>query len=162
MKNEIVFGIDPGFDRLGWSVAQFVNNKCNLLSYGLITTNKKDTLCQRYLDLANQFEVLVQEFKPTQAALESLFFQNNQKTAIAVAQARGIILSALLRSGATCYEYTPPQIKLAVAGHGKADKKSVEKMVRAQIALPDEKIIDDTIDSLAVLLTHFANRKNNV
>ena len=88
-----------------------------------------------------------------------MFATSNQKTVINVAQARGIALAVFLRAQACCFEYSPPQIKLAVTGHGRADKKAVEKMIRLQLQLLPEKVIDDAIDALAVLCTHAAARK---
>jgi crossover junction endodeoxyribonuclease RuvC len=157
----IVFGLDPGFDRLGWSVGQLTTTSaCHLLAYGLITTTKTATIFERYHQLATELDALIAEFKPQEVALESLFFFKNQKTIITVAQARGVAINCFLRAHARCFEYSPPQIKLAVTGHGRADKKSIAKMVEAQFQLPPAtKILDDTFDALAVLLTHAASRR---
>ncbi|MDO5561553.1 MAG: crossover junction endodeoxyribonuclease RuvC, partial [bacterium] len=98
---------------------------------------------------------IIEEFKPDTAALETLFFFKNQTTVMQVAETRGIIISNLLRHNVEIFQYTPRQIKSAVAGHGAADKTGVEKLVRLQLKLPeDTKIIDDTYDALAALLTH--------
>ena len=152
----IVIGIDPGFDRLGWAVGQVLRgNKINLLSFGLITTDKKQPLLQRYQDLDQQLTKVIEEFKPDEASLETLFFFKNQTTVMQVAETRGIIISALFRHQVKIAQYTPRQIKSAVAGDGAASKTGVEKMVRWQLNLPeDAQVIDDTYDALAALITH--------
>lgn len=159
--SKIVIAIDPGYDRIGWAVGQVLSQqKINLLSYGLIQTNKTDKLTVRYQQIDQEFETLLTEFAPQEAALESLVFCHNQTTAMHVAEVRGLLLASLLRHQVIISEYSPPQIKLAAAGSGRADKKGVEKMVRLQLKLPaQEKIIDDTIDSLAILLTHVGQLK---
>lgn len=155
----IVLGIDPGFDRLGWATAQLLpSKKLNLLSYGLIETDKKKTLNERYLQIDREITALIKEFHVDQAAMESLFFFRNKTTIVTVAQARGIVLSCLLRSQVEIFEYSPPQIKMAVTGYGRADKAAIGKMVRLQFKLDElgkkAPIIDDTYDAMAVLLTH--------
>ena len=162
----MIIGIDPGFDRIGWSVGQALrDNQLRLLSFGLIETKKTDTLWQRYSQIDDELTALAHEYHIQEAALESLFFFKNQKTVIRVAEARGVILSALLRAKVEIFEYSPPQIKMAVAGFGRADKKAMEKMVRLQLHLDkilpnkSDKIIDDTYDAMAVLLTHVGARK---
>lgn len=156
----IVLAIDPGFERLGWSVGQILPaGKINLLSYGLITTPKNSRLSARYLAIINQMQALIKEFSPGEVAIENLFVFKNQKTVMQVAEIRGILFSLFFQANLRVWQYSPPQIKAAVAGFGRADKKAVEKMVRWQLKLPTEKIlIDDTIDALAVLLTHATSR----
>lgn len=154
----IIIGIDPGFDRLGWAVGKLEkNHRLNLLSFGLIQTDKKDELLQRYMQVDKELGEILDEFRPESAAIETLFFFKNQKTVMQVAESRGVILSALLRRQIQVAQYTPRQIKAAVAGDGSADKKGVEKLVRLQLAIPTTmEIIDDTYDALAALLTHAA------
>ncbi len=154
-------GIDPGFDRLGWAVGQtLARGKINLLSFGLINTDKEDDLLARYAQIDRELTALLQEFKPDEASIETLFFFKNQKTVMQVAESRGVILSALLRAKARVYQYTPRQIKAAVAGNGAADKKGVEKLLRLQFNLPDDgEVIDDTYDALAALLTHVSTMR---
>lgn len=146
-------GIDPGFDRIGWAVCRTENTTLVPVGYGCIRTDAKETQLQRYQQLARELADITQQYHPTDAAVESLFFSTNQKTGIAVAQARGIILAQLFIHQVTIYEYTPLQIKLATTGNGKADKVAVEKMVRLQIDLPNTNIIDDAIDALAMVIT---------
>ncbi|MGD9129836.1 MAG: crossover junction endodeoxyribonuclease RuvC [Candidatus Woesebacteria bacterium] len=155
-----ILGIDPGYDRLGWAIAQNLNDQWTKIHYGCIQTKKKDDLFKRYQDLNQELEKIIQQFKPDQAAVESLFFFKNKKTALQVSEARGIILACLIKNKVKIFEYTPLQIKEAVTGFGRADKKSVEKMVRLEFQLNDQKIIDDAIDALALILTHHILIKN--
>lgn len=149
----VLMGIDPGYDRVGWAVCRQNHGKLESLGYGCIRTNKTETQLQRYQQLATELRQILEEYRPDAAAVESLFFATNQKTAIAVAQARGIILAQLFTQDVKLYQYTPLQIKQAATGSGSSDKAAVEKMVRLQIALPPTKILDDTIDAFAMILT---------
>ncbi len=148
-------GFDPGYDRLGWAVGELENGKIvQLTAYGAIITDPQQTLYQRYAQILTELETLVVTHQPTEAAIESLFFATNRKTALHVSEARGILISVLLRHDCQLSEYTPLQIKQAVTGYGNAEKTAVDKMVRLQLKLPNTKILDDTMDALAVLLTY--------
>ncbi len=154
-----IIGIDPGFDRCGWAIGDFAGSQRQVIAYGLITTDKTQALYQRLQDLDFQLTAVLNQYQPTAAAMEDLFFQNNQKTAMKVATARGVIISALFRHHLPLTDYTPPQIKQAVTGFGRADKKAVAKMVCLELKLTTaDKLIDDTLDALAVMLTHAAAR----
>lgn len=148
-------GFDPGYDRLGWAVGEVEKGAIQqLTAYGAIITDPHQTLHQRYSQMLTELETLVITHHPTAAAIESLFFATNRKTALHVSEARGILISVLLRHHCELSEYTPLQIKQAVTGYGNAEKTAVDKMVRLQLKLPDTKILDDTMDALAVLLTY--------
>lgn len=148
-------GFDPGYDRLGWAVGEVDKGSIkHLIAYGAIITDPLQSLHQRYSQILTELETLINTHHPTEAALESLFFATNRKTALHVSEARGILISVLLRHHCELSEYTPLQIKQAVTGYGKAEKTAIDKMVRLQLKLPDTKILDDTMDALAVLLTH--------
>ena len=125
MKNKassVILGLDPGYDRLGWAVGFFENDKWKLIKLGCIQTNKKDDLFSRYKQLSDELKVIIHNNKPTLAAIESLFFFKNKKTALNVSESRGVILGVLLDNGIPIYEYTPLQIKQTVTGYGKGDK----------------------------------------
>lgn len=162
-NNWRTLAIDPGYDRLGWAVGEKNSKKkLSLLKYGLIATNKKDSHYQRYTQINTELEKIIDQYRPQNLALETLFFQKNQKTVMAVSEVRGIIMSAGFRHQLQLYEYTPPQIKQAMTGYGRADKLAIEKMVRLEFALnAQEKIIDDTIDAMALLLTQLTDWRNN-
>lgn len=159
LPQTVIMGIDPGYDRLGWAVGKMVGSHLEIIDYGFIMTEKWQTIFQRYNHLRIALEKLIGDFHPTEAAIESLFFSKNQKTAMKVSEARGIILSSLLRFECEIFEYTPQEVKQGVTGFGKAEKNAVDKMVRLQLKLGDEKILDDTMDALAILLTHSVGRK---
>lgn len=147
---------DPGYDRLGWAVGKWeTQTPIKAMGYGCITTTKKLSLFERYSEIIQELTDILEKFQPTQASIESLFFYSNQTTAMKVAEARGVIINCLLQQKIEIFEYTPLQIKQAVTGYGRADKKAVEKMVRLQLQInPEEKIVDDTLDALAMLITH--------
>lgn len=150
----LTIAIDPGYDRVGWAVGSCQRGQFIINGYGLIQTNKTQTIFERYSQVETELETILLTYRPQQAAMESLFFSKNQTTAMRVAEVRGLLLASLLRHQITCYEYNPGSIKLAITGYGKADKKAVEKMVRLELKLESEKLIDDTLDALAILVTH--------
>lgn len=159
-KGSIVLGIDPGYDRLGWAVARVNSTTPEILKYGCLQTKKSNDLAERYLSLEKQLVEIIEKWQPAQLAIETLFFARNKNTALKVSESRGVVLSCCARHHLTIFEYYPNQIKLAAAGHGQADKRAVEKMVRLQLKLRDEKIIDDAIDALAIILTHAVTRRD--
>ncbi len=161
----IILGIDPGYDRVGWAVGTSAKGAFSLKNMGICQTKKNDTLFQRYQQIDQEITAVIDQYHPTQAAVESLFFTKNQKTALHVSEARGVILSCLFRHEVAFFEYTPLQIKQAVTGYGKADKQSVEKMIHLyfpqQIRNTRVALIDDTIDAVAVAVTHAAAHKHD-
>jgi crossover junction endodeoxyribonuclease RuvC len=155
-------GIDPGYDRIGWAVGALTQGRLSVTAYGCIETNRQASRIERYQQLDTDLTQLLTQHQPTEAGVETLFFSKNQTTAMQVAEARGIIMSALFRQQVAIFDYNPMQIKQAVTGTGRADKTAVEKMVRLQLRLPPtaapKKELDDTLDALAILLTHAASR----
>lgn len=160
-NNPLIVGIDPGYDRVGVAIGQKNDTVWQVLTYTCIQTNKKAPLFERYKQIAEELEALLIKYQVTEAGIESLFWFKNQSTALDVSEARGIIIATLLRQGVKIAEYTPLQIKQSLTGYGRADKKAVEKMVRMELSLPG-KIIDDTIDALAVMICHECSRKLKV
>lgn len=151
----VLLGIDPGFDRVGWAVGQLTKNySLQILSFGLIQTDKNVSIFDRYMQIMSELDQVLGNYKPSSAGLETLFFSKNTKTALRVSEARGVIISKLLEHNCTVAEYNPVQVKQAVTGHGQADKKAVEKMVRLQLKITEPKVMDDTMDALAILLAH--------
>lgn len=155
-----VIGIDPGYDRLGWAIAQVEGTNWHSLKIDCIQTNRKQSLFQRYEQIMKDLDDIIQQYEPDEAAIESLFFFKNKKTALKVSEARGIIISQFLKNGQRISEYTPLEIKEAVTGYGRADKKAVEKMVRLEFGSFKKDIIDDAIDALAVIMTHQIRSRN--
>ncbi|MEK9183709.1 MAG: crossover junction endodeoxyribonuclease RuvC [Patescibacteria group bacterium] len=149
----IILGVDPGFDKMGCAVLSKTNNKDELVYSTCIITNRKDAHEKRLLFIGEKLKKIISKYKPEIIAVEKIFFTTNQKTALKVAEARGIVLYLAALRHAPVVEFTPLEIKMAITGYGKADKEQVKKMVKA--ILKTEKIpeIDDEIDAIAVALT---------
>jgi crossover junction endodeoxyribonuclease RuvC len=154
-----IIGIDPGYDRLGWCIGTLAAGVPHIKQFGIIQTSATQTLFERYLQLQKELEEIIHQFKPQEAAIESLFFFNNAKSAMKVAEARGIILACLLNQQVHVEEYTPLEMKQAVTGFGRADKKAVERMLRLQFHLTETKIMDDTMDAIGMMLAHAVSRE---
>lgn len=152
-----VLAIDPGYDRLGVAIMEKTGNKEVLIHSECIETKKEEALTQRLLVLGMRIEELILEYKPTAIGIETLFFNKNQKTAIGVAQARGIIIYLALKSGCTVYEFGPQEIKIAVTGYGKSDKKAVIEMVKRLVENVPLTALDDEYDAIAVGITCLAH-----
>ncbi|MCA9370023.1 MAG: crossover junction endodeoxyribonuclease RuvC [Pseudomonadales bacterium] len=152
--NQPTLAIDPGYDRMGWAVGGKVSGSIQLIEYGCAQTDAKDSLAHRYQAIITYLTKIIKEFEPSHLAIESVFFSKNQKTAMKVAEVRGIIIGICLEHGLEYSEYNPGSIKLAVTGNGRADKRAVEKMVRLECNLLNEPIVDDAVDAIAVLMTH--------
>lgn len=148
----IILGIDPGIAIVGYGVINAEKGKFGVMDYGVITTSKNESTPQRLALIEKALIELIEKFKPDCIALEELFFQNNQKTAITVAEARGVLLLTSVKYCGKLYEYTPLQIKQAITGYGSADKKQVQFMVKALLKLKQIPKPDDAADALAVAL----------
>lgn len=160
LNHQTIFGLDPGYDRLGWAICSFQNNQPEAVKWGLIQTDKKKPLFDRYQVLLTELKKIITLYQPSIAAIESLFFFKNQKTALQVAEARGLILSILINHRLKIFEYTPLQIKETVTGYGRADKTSMAKMIKLHFQLKEKKINDDAVDALAIILTHQIRSQN--
>lgn len=141
--------IDPGYDRLGIAVFE----KTTLIHSECFTPPKGD-VPERLLAVALKVEELIQTYKPSSLAIESLFFNKNQKTAIHVAEARGAITVAAMRNGVSVHEYSPQAVKIAVTGSGNAAKDGVIRMVERLVTLPKQKRLDDEYDAIALGIAH--------
>ena len=151
----IILGIDPGYGTVGFGVIESSGgNKIIPIEYGVIQTPKEDSLPKRLKAIADSFDFIIDKYKPEAVAIEELFFQNNQKTAIAVAEARGVILLTVFKKINKLYEYTPMQIKQALTGYGRADKQQIQYMVKVLLKLDAVPKPDDAADALAVAITH--------
>jgi crossover junction endodeoxyribonuclease RuvC len=151
-----ILAIDPGYGRCGVAILERVNNKDILIHSDCIETSAKDEFPDRLATIMRECEALFNDHSPEQVILEKLFFKNNQKTAMHVAEVRGAIIAAAAMRNIPIHEYTPPQIKSAVAGHGGADKKQVIAMVHLLLPLTKKIKHDDEYDAIAVGLTHLA------
>ena len=151
----IALGIDPGIARTGYGVVrEEPDGQVVVLAFGVIETPKTDALPSRLLALRRQLIKLVEEWRPTESAVEALFFATNVKTAMTVGQARGVVLVTLQESGVPIGEYTPLQVKQAITGYGQADKRQMQTMVQMLLKLDKIPRPDDAADALAIALTH--------
>ena len=149
-----ILGIDPGYATIGFGLVESDRAQLHMLHYGTITTPAGLPLSKRLLQISNDMEELIRQLKPDVLAVEELFFNTNITTGIAVAHGRGVILCAAEKCGIPLYEYTPSQVKLAVTGYGKAEKRQVMDMTRRLLKLPTIPKPDDAADAIAVALTH--------
>ena len=150
----IILGIDPGFAIVGWGVIEYKNARCRTLAYGSIQTPAGERLEERLKTIFDGITHLIKTYHPDVMAVEELFFNNNITTGIRVAEARGVILVAAEIAGVSVQEYTPLQVKQAVTGYGKAEKKQVITMVTMLLGLPKPPKPDDTADALAIAICH--------
>lgn len=149
-----ILGIDPGYAIVGFGVIDYENQHFRLVDMGAITTEADMPFEARikaiYLDMCE----LIQTYKPQEMSIEKLFFNTNQKTAIDVAQARGVTILPAIMNSIPIFEYTPLQVKSSIVGYGRAEKKQVQEMVRTMLHLKDVPKPDDTADAVALAITH--------
>ena len=150
----VIIGIDPGFAITGYGIVKYEKDKLVALDYGVISTDALLTLPERLLLLSDRLGELIENYKPRAISVEELFFNKNIKTALAAAHGRGVALLSACRSGAEVFEYTPLQVKQAVAGYGRADKRQVQQMVRILLGMREIPKPDDAADALAVAICH--------
>lgn len=153
----IAFGIDPGTRRIGYGVVECNGPETIFLDAGLLEI-RTDNDVAALEEAKRGLDALIEKYKPDVVAIERLFFAKNTKTALAVAQARGVILLATKERGVRIKEYTPNEVKSGVAGYGLADKKAVLKMVRLILHKPDLAVIDDASDALALAILSTGDR----
>ncbi|MEI7749749.1 MAG: crossover junction endodeoxyribonuclease RuvC [Candidatus Moraniibacteriota bacterium] len=154
-----IIGIDPGTAIIGWGIIEENKGILSAIAYGHITTEKGIDPAERLLTLADELETILRLHTPKEASVEELFFSTNVKTAITVAQARGVILLTLRRFGVTIAGYTPNQVKQSVTGYGSADKRQVQLMTKNILHLSAIPKPDDTADAIAIALCHAFSRK---
>jgi crossover junction endodeoxyribonuclease RuvC len=149
-----VLGIDPGLATVGFGVIKKGGNSIEALDYGVIKTPANEGLPTRLLTIYNAIAQLINTYKPDSVAVEELFFNNNAKSAIKVAQARGVSVVAAIKECGNIYEYTPLQIKQALTGYGRAEKSQIQYMVQHILKLKKIPTPVDAADALAVAITH--------
>ena len=153
-----ILGIDPGTGILGFGVIDVANGKSQLVDAGVIRTPVKEDDAVRLQTIFDELTDIITASKPTVMSVEKLFFARNVTTAMTVSQARGVVLLCGKQAGMEIFEYTPMQIKMAVTGYGKADKKQIQEMVRVILGLDTVPKPDDCADALAAALTHAQTR----
>lgn len=149
-----ILGIDPGYAIVGYGVVEYKNSSFTTLDYGAITTHKDTPFNKRLLQIYNEYMAVLKRHNPDAVAVEQLFFTNNQKTGIDVAQARGLILLGAEQMNIPSFEYTPLQVKQAVVGYGRAEKAQVMEMTKRLLKLDKVPKPDDTADALAIAICH--------
>lgn len=150
----IILGIDPGIAIVGYGVIEYKNGLFRTLAYGAITTPAHTSVESRLKTVYDDLDEIIKKYRPDDMAVEELFFNNNPKTAIAVAEARGVILLCAMKNGVNIQEYTPLQVKQSVVGYGRAEKKQVMLMVNSILGLKNGPKLDDTADALAIAICH--------
>jgi len=150
--SRIVLGLDPGTATTGFGVIKEDRGAITLVDCGYITTPPTDSASDRLLVIGRAVEKLLKTYRPDLVAVEKLFFAKNQTTAMAVSQARGVILASIARDQLPLLEYTPLQVKQSVTGYGKADKQQVQRMVQALLKLDQVPKPDDVADALAIAI----------
>lgn len=149
-----ILGIDPGVATIGFGLVEADRTGVRLLQYGVITTPPGIPLSSRLCQISRDMVQLLDQFRPEEAAVEELFFSKNITTGIAVAHGRGVILLEVERSGVPVFEYTPMQVKQAVAGYGGADKRQVMLMTQRLLKMREIPRPDDAADALAIAICH--------
>lgn len=156
----LVLGIDPGTATTGFGLVRDLNDGgLEMVEYGTIRTPAGEPAHKRLVILHQRLKEILLLHRPDSCAVEKLFFQRNVSTAIAVGQARGVILLAIAEAGLDVFEYTPNEVKQAVSGYGSAQKRQVQEMVRTLLALPEIPKPDDAADALAIAITHLNTRR---
>ena len=150
----VILGIDPGYAIVGYGIIEFKNAKYTSIYHGAIFTSASDDFTNRLEIIFNELSEIISTYKPDEVSIEKLYFQNNHKTAIDVAQARGVTLLAIKKFGLPIFEYTPLQVKTAVTGYGKAQKSQVMMMTQRLLRLKEIPKPDDTADALAIAICH--------
>lgn len=150
----IVIGIDPGLATVGFGVIKTDAEKVTPISYGCIRTSANKQTPQRLLEIFNEITILFEKYNPDAAAVEKLFFSKNVTNGLSVSEARGVIFLAAQQQNIPIFEYTPNQVKQAITGSGRADKKQVQEMIRRLLGLDEIPQPDDAADGLSIALCH--------
>lgn len=150
----VILGIDPGYAIVGYGVIRAQSGRYQPLEHGAVVTRAGEDFNRRLEVIYDAVSEVLAHWKPDAVSIEKLYFQNNQKTAIGVAEARGVILLAAQKAGAAVFEYTPLQVKMAVTGYGQAHKPQVMEMTRRLLCLKEVPKPDDTADALAMAICH--------
>lgn len=154
-----ILGIDPGFGRMGWAIVRRNKNNYFAEEIGCLETKSKTPYQERIRQIGEGIKDIIAKHRPETMAIERLFFTTNQKTALLVAEARGVAVYLAGVAKMPVLEYTPLEIKIAVCGYGRADKKQIQNMIKILLKLKTPPKPDDAADALAVALTAFSHQK---
>jgi crossover junction endodeoxyribonuclease RuvC len=153
-----ILGIDPGTATTGWAVVEEKNKNPKLIACGCVNTSKFHSDEERLVEIGRDIASLIKKYKPDEAAIEDLFFFKNLKTAITVAQARGVVLYEIKKNKTPLFSYTPLQVKQALTGYGRADKNQMQEMVKNILNLKSIPKPDDAADAVAIAICHLNSR----
>ena len=149
-----ILGIDPGIAIVGFGILEYDNVKFKVIDYGAITSPAHTPVPERLKMIYDDLTYVIEKYKPNEIAVEELFYNNNAKTVINVAQARGVLMLAGENHNIPVFEYTPLQVKQGVVGYGRADKNQVQQMVKKILNLSEVPKPDDTADAIAIAICH--------
>jgi len=153
-----ILGIDPGTATTGWAVVEEIKKNPRLVACGCVNTSKFHSDEERLVEIGRDIALLIKKYKPEEEAIEDLFFFKNLKTAITVAQARGVILYEIKKNLIPLFSYTPLQVKQALTGYGRADKNQMQEMVKNILRLQCVPKPDDAADAVAIAICHLNSR----
>jgi crossover junction endodeoxyribonuclease RuvC len=156
-----ILGIDPGTATTGWAVVEEIKKNARLVACGCVNTSKFRSDEERLVEIGRDIALLIKKYKPDEAAIEDLFFFKNLKTAITVAQARGVILYEIKKNNIPLFSYTPLQVKQALTGYGRANKNQMQEMVKNILTLKSIPQPDDAADAVAIAICHLNSRRMN-
>jgi len=158
-----ILGIDPGFERLGIAILEKSpgDKKEKIVYSECFKTSAKISFPERLFLVGEKIEKIIKKHKPDVLSIETLFLTTNHKTVMHVAEARGVVVYECIKAGLSIFEASPPQIKIAITGYGKADKKQVIRMVKMLVKMDNKKESDDELDAIAIAITAFAHLRNN-
>ncbi len=151
---KVILGIDPGLANTGYGLIQHSGSRYSYLSHGVIRTSPKESAGVRLLQIHEELEQILKTFSPAEAGVEKIFFARNSKSAIPVAQARGVILFTLAENDISFAEYTPLEVKQAIIGYGKAEKQQIQAVLKILFNLTDIPKPEHGADALAVAFCH--------
>ncbi len=156
----LALGIDPGIATTGYGLVRLLDDGgMQAVDFGVLVTPPDMPVHRRLLLLHSDLNDLFSNHRPDTCAVEKLFFQRNVSTAIAVGEARGVVMLAIAEAGLEVAEYTPNEVKQAVAGYGSAQKRQIQEMVRTLLGLPEIPKPDDAADALAIAITHLSTKR---
>lgn len=156
-----VIAIDPGYEKMGVAIIEKETSSEVLLFSECFKTDRKSKSNERLCNLGKEVEQIIEEYKPTALAIEKLFFADNQKTAMLVSEARGVIIYEATRADLAIFEYTPLEVKVAITSYGRSDKSQIKFMVEKLVKVNKKIKEDDEYDAIALGLTYFAREKYN-
>ena len=152
VKSTKILGIDPGLARMGWGVIEEERGKARVVGYGCLETLKSTAHSERLAAVHQELARLIKKYNPDRVAVEKLFFSKNVKTALAVGEARGVVLMTCAKLQVPCLEISPKEVKQALTGYGHADKQQMQRMVQLILKLKETPKPDDAADALAIAL----------